>query len=269
MISRPSTGREWGWIIGLLAWSALWLVQAGGLGGQLIRAAAVLLSGAFVALTLWRPSERVGQAVAATAIAGGGLVAWMRQLGIDPASVRRSIESDLGAYYRMLQSEMAGSGSQELVAQLTQAGDTVALLYPALLALGAIAGLRLAWVWYHRIASRPIGPPPRPFTAFGFSDQMVWGWVVALLLYLFAPGGWQAAGANLLMVWAGLYAVRGLAVFAAGAARVPGPVLATLAVIALFLLPFVVAGLLILGLADTWLDFRRRMATPSTGGFNV
>jgi hypothetical protein len=37
----------------------------------------------------------------------------------------------------------------------------------------------------------------------------------------------------------------------------------------MFLLPFVVSGLLLLGLADTWLDFRRRLATPSTGGFDL
>ena len=254
---------------GLAAWSVLWLQQTGGLGGQMVRAAAVLLSGAFLALTLWRPSNRVGQALAATGLASLALAVWMGRLGIDPASVRRAIEVDLGAYYRALQTELAGADSRELLPQMTQAGDTVALLYPGLLALGAVAGLRLAWVWCHRIAERPVGPAPMPFVAFGFSDQMVWGWVVALALYLFAAGSWQAAGANLLLVWAGLYAVRGLAVFSAGSARVPGAVIATLAVISMFLLPFVVSGLLLLGLADTWLDFRRRLATPSTGGFKL
>jgi hypothetical protein len=98
---------------------------------------------------------------------------------------------------------------------------------------------------------------------------MVWGWVAALALYLFGAGGWQAGGANLLLVWAGLYVARGLAVFSAGSTRVPGGVVATLAVVSMFLLPFVVSGLMLLGLADTWLDFRRRLATPSTGGFDL
>ena len=257
------------WVAGLAAWCGIWLLQPGGLGGQLVRAAAVLVSGAFVALTLWRPSNKVGQALGATALAAAALASWMGTLGVDPGSVRRAIETELGAYYRVLQSELAGTASREVVDQMTQAGDTVALLFPGLLALGAIAGLRLAWVWYHRVAERPVGPAPVPFAAFGFSDQMVWGWVAALVLSLFGPPGWQAAGANLLLVWAGLYAVRGLAVFSAGAARVPGPVIATLAVVAMFLLPFVVSGLLLLGLADTWLDFRRRLATPSTGGFDL
>jgi hypothetical protein len=269
LVSRPSTGREWVWLLGLLAWSAVWLQQTGSLGGQLVRAAAVLVTGAFVALTLWRPSNRLGQALAATALAAGALVAWMGGLGIAPAAVRRAIEADLGAYVRLLRPQMADGASRELLQELTRAGGTVAQLYPALLALAAIAGLRLAWAWYHRIAARPMGPAPLPFAAFCFGDQMVWGWVVALSLYLFGPGGWHTAGANLLLIWAALYAVRGLAVFAAGSARVPGPVIATLAVIAMFLLPFVAGGLLLLGLADTWLDFRRRLATPSTGGFDL
>jgi hypothetical protein len=66
------------------------------------------------------------------------------------------------------------------------------------------------------------------------------------------------------MVLAALYAVRGLAVFSVGSKRVPGAVIATLALIAMFLLPFVVGGLTLLGLADTWLDFRRRLTASTT-----
>jgi hypothetical protein len=36
--------------------------------------------------------------------------------------------------------------------------------------------------------------------------------------------------------------------------------------VAVFLLPFLVGGLTLLGLADTWLDFRRRLVTPTAGG---
>jgi hypothetical protein len=64
-----------------------------------------------------------------------------------------------------------------------------------------------------------------------------------------------------------LYAARGLAVVLTQAGGIAGPVGAVLGIIAVFLLPFVVGGLTLLGLADTWLDFRRRLSTPSTGGF--
>ena len=67
-----------------------------------------------------------------------------------------------------------------------------------------------------------------------------------------------------MLVWAVLYAVRGLAVFFAGSRRVPGVVMATLTLIAMFLLPFVLGGLTLLGLADTWVDFRRRLPASAT-----
>jgi predicted membrane-bound dolichyl-phosphate-mannose-protein mannosyltransferase len=113
--------------------------------------------------------------------------------------------------------------------------------------------------------ARPIGPSPAAFAAFRFSDQLVWGWVVGLALCLLGPTpDWTAAGSNLLLVWSVLYAVRGLAVFSAGSRRVPVLVIATLGIIAMFLLPFVLGGLTLLGLADTWLDFRRRLAASTT-----
>jgi hypothetical protein len=142
---------------------------------------------------------------------------------------------------------------------------TIGALYPALFALACIAGLRLAWIWHHRIARHPLGPPPERFTAFEFSDQLVWGWVLGLSLCLLPlPELGQEVGANLLLVWAVLYAVRGLAVFFAGSRRVPGAVMATLTLVAMFLLPFVLGGLTLLGLADTWLDFRRRLPASAT-----
>ena len=117
--------------------------------------------------------------------------------------------------------------------------DTLSALYPGLLALAAIAGLRLAWSWYHRIAERPMGPAPAPFTAFSFNDQMVWGLVIGVALLLLPLPGVRVVGDNVVLVWAALYTVRGMAVFAAVAGRVPAPVLAALAAVTLLLLPFV------------------------------
>jgi len=53
-------------------------------------------------------------------------------------------------------------------------------------------------------------------------------------------------------------------VLSAGSKRVPRAVIATLGLVAMFLLPLVVGGLTLLGLADTWVDFRRRLATSTT-----
>ena len=188
-------------------------------------------------------------------------------LGVRWTELRQSIQLDLAEIDRLARAQWSGmSGAGEALADLAGMADTLATLYPGLLALAAIAGLRLAWSWYHRIAERPIGPAPAPFTAFSFNDQMVWGLVIGIALLLLPLPVLRGVGDNLVLVWAALYAVRGMAVFAAIAGRVPVPVLVALVVVTLLLLPFVIGGLTLLGLADTWLDFRRRL-TPVTGGF--
>jgi hypothetical protein len=228
------------------------------------------LAGTFLALTVWRPSQLFSRALTATALAGAALMLWMWHLGIGWAEIQHAIEHELWIYNRDLlvrlsEATQAQTKADSLLDEMSAMVRTIGSLYPALLFLASLGGLRLAWSWHHRIASHPVGPAPAPFAAFQFSDQLVWGWVVGLSLCLLPlPHGWSIAGANVLLVWGVLYAVRGLAVFSAGSTRVPGSVIATLTVISMFLLPFVVGGLTLLGLADTWLDFRRRLVTPAT-----
>jgi hypothetical protein len=269
LLSRPLSAREWLWLLGAGALSAAWLNQTGGLAAQFARAGAVLLTGTFLALTVWRPSGQFSRVMAASAVAGVALVIWMWHLGLGWAEVQRAVEHDMWSVNRDLIMRLGeatpGGNPQGLLDEMAATVRTIGAFFPALMTLASLAGLRLAWGWHHRIAHRPLGAPLAPFAAFEFSDQLVWGWVLGLGLCLFPlPEVWQAVGANLLMVWAVLYAVRGLAVFSAGSKRVPTPVIATLTVIAMFLLPFVVGGLTLLGLADTWLDFRRRLAASTT-----
>jgi hypothetical protein len=268
LLARPHSFREWLWLIGTLGGSAIWLDQADGLGGQFTRAGAVLLTGAFLALTVWRPSGTFSRALTATTVAGAALSVWMWRLGVSWSEVQRAIERDLWRYNQDFLARLgqAASGYPEgFFDQMASMVRSISLFYPALMALAALAGLRLAWSWHHRIARHPLGPRPERFTAFQFSDQLVWGWVVGLALCLLpVPESAQTAGENLLLVWAVLYAVRGLAVFFAGSRRVPAVVIATLTVVAMFLLPFVLGGLTLLGLADTWLDFRRRLTASVT-----
>ena len=268
LLSRPATLREWVWLAIAVLWSAVWLGEPSGLSGQFARAAAVLVSGSFLALTVWRPSNQLSRALAATGGAAVALGAWMVGLGLRWSELREAIRLDLASFDRVARAQWQGmSGATQALADLTAMSDTVSTLYPGLLALAAIAGLRLAWTWYHRIAERPIGPAPAPFAAFSFNDQIVWGLIVGIALLLAPLPAANVVGANLVLIWAALYAARGLAVFAALTRRVPAPVLVVLGLITLLLLPFVLGGLTLLGLADTWLDFRRRL-TPVTGGFH-
>ncbi len=270
LVSRPGTVREWVWLIAGGLWSALWLQQVGGLGGQVARAAAVLLCGSFLVLTLWQPSGGIGRTLAATAAAGVVLALWMWRLDISWAQLLAGVNQELAFYESTVRQQWRTAGApQDLVDQASAMVRSVSQFFPGLLALAGIAGLRLAWSWYHRLAVHPLGAPAAPFRRFGFSDQLVWGWVVALALAVLpVPEPWRLAGANLLLVLGVLYAVRGLAVVVAQAGGVAAPVATVLGFIALFLLPFVVGGLTLLGLADTWLDFRRRLSTPTTGGYH-
>ncbi|MDQ3224228.1 MAG: YybS family protein [Gemmatimonadota bacterium] len=268
LLSRPGTTREWVWLIIAGTWSALWLNQPGGLAGQFARASAVLLTGMFLALTVWRPSARFSRALVASALAAAALLMWMWQLDIGWEDIQRAVEHDLWAHNRELIMRLSEAGSRPgavgVLGEMSSMVRSIGSFYPALMTIAGLGGLRLAWTWYHRIARHPLGPPPPPFTAFQFNDQLVWAWVVGLGLCLLPlPRVGSFVGGNLLLVWAVLYAIRGLAVFSAGSGRVSGPVIATIALVTMFLLPFVVAGLTLLGLADTWLDFRRRLVPTS------
>ena len=270
LLSRPRSVREWLWVFGAAAWTALWLNQPGGLAAQFARAGAVLLTGTFLALTVWRPSARFSRALTATALAAAALLLWMWHFGVSWGEVQRAIEHNLWTYNRELlarlsQAAPSSPNVDSLMQEMSAMVRTIGSLYPALLVLASLGGLRLAWAWAHRISQHPIGPPPTSFAVFRFSDQLIWGWVVGLALCLFPlPKMAGVVGANLLLVLAALYAVRGLAVFSVGSGRVPRPVIAAITIVAMFLLPFVVGGLTLLGLADTWLDFRRRLAAPAT-----
>jgi hypothetical protein len=269
LLSGPRSFREWFWLLSAGTWTVLWLDAAGGLAGQFARAGAVMVTGTFLALTVWRPSQKFSRILSSTALAAGALVLWMWHFGVEWTAVQHAVERDLSTQTWDFLMRLGGATpapyADRVIDEMATMVRTIAAFYPALLMLACLAGLRLAWIWSHRIARQPIGPEPDRFAAFGFSDQLVWGWVVGLSLCLLPlPPIWRMVGTNLLLVWAVLYAVRGLAVFSAGSRRVPGPVMATLTVVAMFLLPFVLGGLTLLGLADTWLDFRRRQAASAT-----
>jgi hypothetical protein len=249
----------------------MWLQHSGGLAGQFARAGAVFLVGTFLALTVWRPSAQFSRAITATAIAAAALILWMWHLELAWGEVQRSLEQNLWAYNRDLMLRLGDAarnraGGEATMLEMAAMVRTLGSFYPAFLALASLGGLRLAWTWYHRIAGHPVGSAPTRFTSFRFNDQMVWGWVIGLALSLLPlTSDGKLIGGNLLLVWGVLYAVRGLAVFSAGSGRLPVPIVVTISVVAMFLLPFVMAGLTLLGLADTWLDFRRRLvATPTT-----
>jgi hypothetical protein len=144
-------------------------------------------------------------------------------------------------------------------ANLTAIPKVTSVLVPALLALESLAAMGLGWALFHLMSPVRIGPALGKLRDFRFNDQLVWGVAVGAsicLLPAFADG--RNAGLNLLVFFGGLYLLRGMGVLA----WMSQTRALTYLIIALtiFVLPVVAALAIVLGLGDTWVDWRARAA---------
>ena len=157
----------------------------------------------------------------------------------------------------------AATLATEVDTQLQALPAVAGMLFPAMLALESLATLALAWATYHRIGRARLGPPLRALREFRFNDQLVWGLIAGLVMVL-VPGfnALRGLGANLLMFFGAVYALRGLGVALWFLA--PGRFVMALLIGFAVLFWHVIGVLaLALGLGDTWADWRSR-AKPKT-----
>lgn len=157
------------------------------------------------------------------------------------------------------------------VDRLRDLPDQTAPLTPALLALESLAALGLAWGLYHRLSRVRLGPPLGPLRKFRFSDQLVWGLVAGITVFVvptLAP--LRVVGLNLLLFFGALYALRGLGILRwLAPERVALAVLLGLALLLPLLGVWLLATVLsivalVVGLGDTWGDWRNRRARSTT-----
>ena len=263
--SRPARLATWLWTLGGAAWAGLWLAVPGLLAEQVMKGWIVVATGAFLLLILRGGRRAVDAALTATLVASLATLTWMRLFGVSFDSVIADALRGLWAAYRQL-----GDAAPALRPQLAQYSDSAtaaAAIFPGAVMLTGVTGLLLAWRWYHWLADRPGGEPPGPFTEFRFSDHFIWLMVLGLAGTVAQLAGRMSDAAtwpvNLMVLFGGMYIARGYAVARSLMARwgsgagLPWPLLLATVVFVLFLLPFALAALLGLGLADTWLDFRR------------
>jgi hypothetical protein len=216
---------------------------------------ALLLSGWFIVAVLTWPGRsflpRAVAAVAATVATGAALIAGFGSWG--------ELDAAIATQYRELAETLARSlpgvgsgGVVELAASLQ------ARLFPSFLAVGSLAALAVAWWGYSRMSRR--GVPLGRLTEFRFPDLLLWVLIAGLVLLVVPVDGWgPRLGSNLVFFMSALYALRGLAVVVALVLALVGPqlpVLIALGVVGVLLYPIVVAGTLLLGVTDTWLDLR-------------
>jgi hypothetical protein len=234
-----------------------------------------LLAGALTVLMMLRP----GRAFVPTALTALGLAAAAAALvvAVTPLSfdeVAWRVTQHFGYQARQVLGAMAeaaertGGEAPGVVTALERSVGTgiriASGVFPALLLLQSLAALALAWGLYRRLAREPVGEPVGALREFRFDDNLVWGIVLALVALLVpGPVGLGALGANLAVFFGGLYAVRGVAVASALAAaagiRGWGAVLGG-SVVVLFLAPVAALAALALGVTDTWVDWRARLA---------
>ena len=265
LFSRPRTAREWLWLVLSAAAAGKIIADFGTapLPARVMMAGGVMMTGAFLLLViLWRNGSTLGRALVAAAAGMIGVFGWSGSTGVDLGGIDAMVIDDLN---RALQAWLAGGPTDQVTAAMASA-PAVARIFPGLVALQGLAGVGLAWVWYHRIAERPLGPEPRPFAEFRFVDHLIWGAIFTLALVLTTLGDpIDRIVECVLVVWIGIYALRGAAVVSKAAVRWPmlGKIL--LVVLSFLALPIAIGTTVALGVADTWLDFRNR-AGPNGGG---
>ncbi len=227
---------------------------------------ALLLGGWFVALTLGWPSARFFPRALVAVVGTFAMVGlffgarpgdWAQVDWLVSQRITESVTMALDVVRALQGHESQLSGA--LVATVYQTAEQQGRAFPALLGLSSLSALGVAWWCYVRLAwgsDRGVGP----LREFRFNDQLVWLFIAGLIMLVLGLGeGAERAGSNTVVFMGGLYALRGAAVvaFFNGGVSFFGMLLLVMAVI--FLGPFLLMGTLLIGLGDTWLDFRSRV----------
>lgn len=256
----------------VLVLSVLWLAQPGAPPDQLARAVAVIGGATFVLATAYSRSTVTHRALLAAATTAAAMLILFPLLGWSWSHLRWWVEHRTGFAVRLALGQVAsgqpsaGAGLPDLEGWFETGVRFLANQYAAVLAMQLLAGLALAAAIYYRVCRSPAGIPPGRFRDFRFSEHLGWVGVVALLVVLVPRlAAAKVAAVNLLLITGLLYAIRGAAVAAFGIALLGSAGWGTAALfglLALFILPAVVAGAIVLGVIDAGMDLRRRWAAP-------
>jgi uncharacterized protein YybS (DUF2232 family) len=272
---------RWGVLPGLLvAVASGALVFLGvGMGTAVLVFVITLGVGLVIGLAV-RRGWRFGRSLAATA--GAALVAlslsaatmWLA-LGLDLTRLRESVDSSIaeaGALYTRM--GVSAETTDSVSAQLRQIAHVVPYLTPGLVGMGAVllagCSLGLAYFVFPRVREKVAVS----LSLSGFRMHWATAYVsiagLATLVFARGDGEWRTVvlyvGLNVLLVSQTLFFVQGLAVtrwFVTTRHLRPGPRTALYIGAILGQALFQLTGLV--GLFDTWLDYRKRFALKSPG----
>jgi hypothetical protein len=141
--------------------------------------------------------------------------------------------------------------------------DLLVRIWPALVAIGLLAHVGMAFLivrWLAGLIAGPTGLPVwRPFPQWQVPFYLVWVLVLGLFLIALHQKGLSRVGVNVVLVAAGVFSLQGLAVQVFLFARVCPPWVRIVfwVVAAVFFAPLIFASSVLLGIGDQWLNLRR------------
>ncbi len=241
---------------------AIIIVMAGPYDGMwyLERGWALLLGGCFVGLSIVRPKMKISDRALEAVFGALVLVAILMTLMSGAWNIVDWVISDR---VRATVAQVIALGGSEglapaLMTAFYQTAEVQILIFPALTALASMSALLLSWwlfIFFSGRSEEALGPVKN----FRFNDHLIWMLVVGLfLLFTRWSEPLQRLGSNAVVFIGALCAVRGAAVivFITGGFSVLGYAMTLFGLV--IVPPIVLGGAVLIGIADIYLDFRKR-----------
>ena len=234
------------------------------------RAWALLLGGGFVAATLIvRHASLLARSlyavvIGSVAVLAAGLFRPTVIAGLDEWMLERVHTASVVLLQWISTVDAQADVIESMTRAITMWEGVQAELYPAFLALASLPALAIGWYVLDSLTTGSSGPAP--IRGFRFNDHLVWLFAGGLALYAL-PLGEAAArvGGNAAAFMVAMYVARGGAIFVwmLGAAGVAPVTWMLLAVIGVLMYPVALGATFAIGMSDTWLDVRGRLAGAS------
>ena len=241
---------------------AIIIVMAGPYDGMwyLERGWALLLGGCFVGLSIVRPKMKISDRALEAVFGALVLVAILMTLMSGAWNIVDWVISDRVSAPVAQVIALGGSEglAPALITALYQTAEVQILIFPALTALASMSALLLSWwlfIFFSGRSEEALGSVKN----FRFNDHLIWMLVVGLfLLFIRWSEPLQRLGSNAVAFIGALCAVRGAAVivFITGGFSVLGYAMTLFGLV--IVPPIVLGGAVLIGIADIYLDFRKR-----------
>ena len=241
---------------------AMLIVMIGPYDGMwyLERGWALLLGGSFMGLSIVRPKMKISDRALEAVF--GALMVLVILMTLIPGAWN-VVDWVISDRVRATVAQVIALGGSEwltpaFISALYQTAEVQVLIFPALTALASMSALLLSW-WLFTLFSGRSEEVLGSVKNFRFNDHLIWIFVVGLfLLFTRWSEPLQRVGSNAVVFIGALCAVRGAAVivFITGGFSVLGYAMTIFGLV--IVPPIVLGGAILIGIADIYLDFRKR-----------